>query len=191
MFELERFLGDNQHYLEIMYKALFALGYYGLVRISELCYETHEVKACNVHAASNKEKLLLMLYTSKTHGKGSRPQKIKITSNRTEENTNSYTYRHFCPFNLVKCYMEERGNYDTITEPFFIFRDRSPVKPAIARNMLKTLISRLGLEANLYGFHSLRIGRVGDLIKFSHYSVEELKRIGRWKSNAVYKYIKL
>ena len=34
--------------------------------------------------APNKDKLLLVLYSSKTHDKESRPQKITITSNNIE-----------------------------------------------------------------------------------------------------------
>ena len=51
-------------------------------------------------------------------------------------------------------------------------------------------LMNLGLGANLYGMHSFRVGRNSDLIKYQ-YSLEEVKRMGRWCSNTIYKYIKL
>ena len=64
---------DSQPYLCILYQAMFALGYYGLMRIGELTLSPHTVKAKNVHLAHNKDKLLIVLYSSKTHDSGSVP----------------------------------------------------------------------------------------------------------------------
>ena len=63
-----------------MYKALFLLGYYGLMRVGELTASPHVARAANVNVALNKNKILIILYTSKTHGLEARPQRIKITS---------------------------------------------------------------------------------------------------------------
>ena len=109
LFEVQRhFSSHNQVYLEILYKTLFALSYYGLMRIGEVTCSPHVLKAKNVHMATNKDKLLLLLYSSKTHNKGSRPQKIKITSNRNEK-SGHYVHRYFCPFTLMRQYMNLRG----------------------------------------------------------------------------------
>ena len=86
LFEIQRYFTQRkQPYLECLYKAMFALGYYGLLRISELAVSEHVLKAAHIHLAINKDKLLLVLYSSKMHGVGSRPQKIKIVSNRAEK----------------------------------------------------------------------------------------------------------
>ena len=187
LFEIQRiFTYGYQSYLESLYKAMFALGYYGLMRVGELTFSQHVVKARNVHIADNKDKLLIILYSSKTHGLESRPQKIKITSsNRDKVNT---VHRNFCPFKLIRDYLRIRGGYLTDEEPFFIYRDRTPVKPVAARELLKGIIKTLGLNSNLYDMHSLRIGRTTDLAKF--YSIDEVRRFGRWRSNVVYKYIR-
>ena len=192
LFEMQRFFKGQQLYLETMYSALFLLGYYGLMRIGELCYSEHALKASNVHIACNKDKILMILYTSKTHGYGNLPQKIKITANANSMIKNQKK-RHFCPFQAVRKYISIRGgggeNYDDENEQFFVLSDKSPVTQCMTRNLLKILIDRLGLNAKLYGVHSLRIGRSSELIKFG-YSVDELKRAGRWSSNAVYRYIR-
>ena len=149
----------------------------------------HTIKAENIHMASNKEKLLIILYSSKTHTKGNIPQKIKITSNRNES-TGSYIHRHFCPFTVIREFIEYRGtNIQSNNEKFFIFRDRTPVSADKARAVLKLILSNLGLDSSLYGMHSLRIGRCTDLMKF-HYPISEIRRLGRWRSNVVYKYLR-
>ena len=188
LFEIRRhFSLKNQWYLEILYQTLFALSYYGLMRVSEVAKSPHVLKAKNVHIASNKDKLLLVLYSSKTHDEASKPQKIKITSNR--QGNSNYSHRHFCPFVLMRQFLHLRGDYDAESEQFFIFRDKSSVLPSQCRNLLKLMISKLGLDDRLYGMHSFRIGRTTDLVKFK-YSIDEIKLMGRWRSNVVFKYIK-
>ena len=70
-----------------------------------------------------------------------------------------------------------------------MFKDGSPVTPDNARAVLKDILSKLGLEASMYGMHSFRVGRTSDLIK-CNCSIEEVKCIGRWKSHTVYRYIR-
>ena len=188
LFELDRLYGHTEPYLKMMYMALFCLGYYGLMRVGELCKSDHVALAQNVHMAKNKEKLLVILYSSKTHNKSSRPQKIKITSNRKEK-TGSYLHRNFCPFRIINQYIKARGNYNSPEEQFFVLGDKSPVTPVMARKLLRSLLNRLGLDSSLYDMHSLRIGRTSDLVRYG-YSVEQIKRMGRWRSSVVYKYIR-
>ena len=189
LFEVQRIFADrNQLYLEILYKTLFAISYYGMMRIGEVTKSQHVLKVCNVHIAMNKDKLLLVLYSSKTHDKGLRPQKIKITSNRREKSGN-YIHRHFCPFKLMRLYMDIRGGFENEQEQFFVFKDLSLVTAVYARKMLKDIMERLNLNNMLYGMHSFRIGRTTDLIKYN-YTIDEIKLMGRWKSNVAFKYIR-
>ena len=174
-----------------MYSALFALGYYGLFRIGELCMtdtDNHTIKAHDIHIGTNKDKILVVLHSSKMHGRESRLQKVKIMSNRTVM-SNKY-HRYFCPFTLVQRYRTIRGvEYDSVNEPLFIFSDGSPLKATAVRTVLKILLSALGLDASLYGVHSLRIGRASDLVKYG-YSLNFVKMAERWRSSAVYRYLR-
>ena len=123
LFELGRFY-DNQPYLTLMYRALFVLVYYGLLRIGELTTSEHVLKAKDIHVARNKQKILIVLHSSKTHTKGDKPQHIKIATVNSSE---SHKFvRHFCPFTWVRNYMITRGDFDSNEEQFFVFRDRSP-----------------------------------------------------------------
>ena len=185
LFEIERKLGTTQPYLETMYKTLFSLAYYGLMRVGELAWGDHSIKAKNIQIAANKNKIFILLYSSKTHDKESKPQEIKISSNECT----GLKLKFFCPFTLVRNFLQIRGDYALDGEQFFIMADKSPVAPVQVRNMLRMLITALNLNPQVYDCHSFRIGRSTDLLKFG-FDVETIKRLGRWKSNAVYKYMR-
>ena len=144
----------------------------------------------------NKDKILVLLYSSKTHNQGSYLQEIKISAeslNNSPAHGNprcaTRSGRNFCPFKLTRQYMELQGGFTSDDENFFLCSDGSPVVPMQARNTLRSLLNRVHLNSSLYCFHSFRSSRSSDLLKFG-YSVDQIKKIGRWKSNAVYRYLK-
>ena len=192
LFEVERVYGGEENpqpYLEILYKAVFSTAYYGLMRIGEIAMGNHTAKAKDVYIGQNKDKLLIMLYSSKTHDKESIPQKIKISA--LQPSADSGTVRFFCPFKLMRRYYNARGSYIYDEEPFFVFSDHSPIPPANLRKTLRFILQdRLNLDASLYDFHSFRSGRTTHMFKMG-YTIQQIQIAGRWKSNAVYKYLKL
>ena len=173
---------NKQPYLAKLYQCMTILAYYGLLRIGELASGYHPVKAKDIHTADDKFKILLVLFTSKTHGYDRPAQQVKIFADKGGDSA-------FCPFKVTNQFLEVRGGYLEDWEPLFVFRDRSPVKPCHFRRLLRKSLRRLGLDSKLYDTHSLRIGRASDLMKFG-YSVDQIKQLGRWKSNAVFKYIR-
>ena len=187
LFEVERLYSQTklQPYLEHLYKAMFSLAYYGMLRVGEITESPHDIRACNIHVGNNKDKILMVLYSSKTHGSESGPQKIKISVSDTVKARKGI----FCPFHLVARYMSMRGPYSEVEEKFFVYTDNRPVQAYQLRNVLRQLLDSLGLDSALYDVHSFRIGRTCDLEKFG-YSVDQIKSMGRWKSNAVYRYLK-
>ena len=132
--------------------------------------------------------MLFVLYSSKTHDKSSRPQKIFITANLSEK-SGDYAKWFFCPFAIMRQYLEVRGDFASDQDPLFIFKGNLPVKPIHVRQLLKSILVKLGLDSSLYRMHSFRIGRTTDLIKFG-YSIDEVKLMGHWKSNVIFKYIR-
>ena len=159
LFEVQRICRkDDQVFLEAMYKALFGLAYYGLMRIGEVTISDHVVKAKDVHAAENKDKLMIKLYSSKTHNKGMRAQTIKVTSNLSVK-TGNYVKRHFCPVMLIKKFLNMRGSYQVDNDQLFIFRDGSPVTPFHARDMLKRCLLNIGLKPSILWFPQLQSGK--------------------------------
>ena len=53
----------------LLYQTAFLIAYYGLLRVGEITDSQHVIKAKNVLVGKNKDKLLIVLYSSKTHSK--------------------------------------------------------------------------------------------------------------------------
>ena len=173
----------HQFYLSCLYKAIFTAGYYGMMRIGEITSGDHPVKAIDVHVALNKRKMLFILRTSKTHNLSDKPQLIKICGSVSQ-------FRGNCPFEIMNSYIKVRPKcVDVVNEPFFVFLDRSPVRPLHARDMLKLILKKLSLNSDLYSFHGLHTGRATNLHDWG-VSVETIKKLGCWKSNIIYTYLR-
>ena len=183
IFELQRLM-DSQPFLLIMYKTFFLLAYYGLFRVGELAKGTHSLKAANVHIAQNKDKLLFILYSSKTHNVSNRPQKIKIST------VPNCKQRFFCPFKSSREYLAIRGQYLCEDEQFFIHHDMSPVTPYQVQTVLHKILKSINFNPKHYNVHSFRAGHCCDLLK-SGVPIEEIHLMGRWRSNAIYCYIRM
>ena len=174
LFEVER-LFTSQPYLETLYKTIFLIAYYGLFRIGELTSGSHPVKAANVHIAQNKNKMLFILFSSKTHGRESRAQSIKITRCDKHRKTKAF----FCPFRASREYLALRGNYVNDNDPFFVHSDHSPIQPEQVRRVLKLTLEAVNLPPKCYSFHSIRIGASSDLIMNQKLTIDQLKIRGR------------
>ena len=185
------FLQNNQVYLAVLYKAIFATAYYGLFRIGELATGTHPIMAADVHIGDNKNKLLFILRTSKTHWRDQKPQTVKINSARIVTKKNKIEpMPKYCPFQLLRDYLSARQTYRRRDEPFFVFLDRTPVPSNLVRTVLKSTLQSAGFDQRLYNFQSFRIGRASDLVLRYKVKVDVLKKLGRWKSNIVYEYLR-
>ena len=136
LLELERMYPD-QIYLETLYKAMFIFSYYGLMRVGEITESEHVLKAGNVHSAVNKGKILIVLYSSKTHDVNMHPQKIKLTAVEHDKDSIYCNFHHFCPFELTNNYLRIRGNFDQSSDQFFIYSDGSPVLAKNVQLLLK------------------------------------------------------
>ena len=125
------FMGRGQCYLAQLYCCLFSTAYFELFRVGELTTGTHPVLVTNVHIARNKRKILFVLRTSKTHSKYSQPQSIKITSTNKckESDYKSANNQDYCPYQILRDYITMRPKYLLKQESFFIFADRTPIKP--------------------------------------------------------------
>ena len=189
-----------QPYLTLLYQTIFTTAYFGLFRIGEVTKSQHVVLAKDVHIGKNKNKLMFLLHSSKTHWFDSKPQVVKISSSEigtkredaVKNDRNKYENEHiktFCPFQMLKDFVTVRGQRKRDDEQFFIFKDGSPVLPGQARYILKSAILKLGLDARLYEFKSLRGGRATDLAAMK-IDLGLIKTLGRWRSNAVFKYLK-
>ena len=180
------FLSMGQVYLAQMYTCLFATAYFGLFRVGELTNSEHTIKACDVYMGTNKDKVLFILRSSKTKTTGDPPQLIKITKINHRK---SAVTKDYCPYKLMREYLACREESLDLNENFFVFRDHTPIKSSDFSTTLKMIIKLAKFDETHYSTKSLRSGRAMDLMALG-FSVETIKKLGQWTSNAVYAYLK-
>lgn len=181
----EHLQGKGQNYLAILYKAIFVMAYYGFLRIGEVAASKHALKNRDVKVAKNKETVLVILRSSKTHNAGDRPKDLKIPQVVDLREKDKHN-----PYFLIDTYKKNRPT-TTGQEQFFVHQDGSPVKQGQTRTMLKTILKLCGYDSEIYDFHSWRTGRCHDLLA-AGVELAIVKKWGRWKDdNTVMKYFRI
>ena len=138
---------------------MFVTAYFGLFRIGEISAGDHPVLARDVHIGENKDKLMFILRSSKTHNIGSKPQTVKLQA--LGDNKGKFSH-HVCPFWAVKQYLKVRPKYISGQEQFFVFGDRTPVSADKFRLILKKVLHTSGFDAELYSgqFQNWKVTRL-------------------------------
>ena len=92
-----------------------------------------------------------------------------------------------CPVRLMKSYLKLRDNKQGA---LFIFPDGYLITLSFFINLKKKTLKLAGLSDKFYKGHSFRIG--GATIEAANgYSDAQIKSMGRWKSGAFKKYIRM
>ena len=178
----------DQPYLKAMYRALFSTAYFGLLRVGEVTKSKHVILAKDVHLGINKQKMMFILHSSITHMKCDKPQIIKITSVPLSKKQQLILKQH-CPYHILHEYLLFHDSFRKQDEQFFIFRDRSGVSTANFRDTLHRCLTSANFDSENYSIHSFRAGRSCDLLR-KGVSVETIQKLGHWKSNAVFRYLR-
>ena len=184
---MSSYFNNGQPYVGLLFSTIFLTMFFGLLRITEIADGPHVVKARDVHIGENKRKMLLILHSSKMHGPGMHPQMIKISAKTIIEHNKDRKLA--CPFELLQQYASVRGKYKHDSDKFFVLSDGEPVPATHIQKCLKNAIKESGFDHRFYGSHGLRAGRSCDLYQLG-LSVETIKKLGRWKSNVVYRYLR-
>ena len=161
-------MGISQPYLSKLYKALISTAYYGLFRIGEITSGDRPIQVDDVFLTDNKNKIQIVLRSSKTHTTADHPQIVKITSHMSNpKDKHFFREAAFCPFLLLQDYMRIRKKRLPWSKrgPLFVFSDNTPVRPGNFSQVLKAAIKKCGLDNNNYSSHSLRSGRDSDRLK--------------------------
>ena len=99
LFEIgQTVIADSQPYLICLYHVIICISYYGLMWIGKVTDSDHIIKAKNVFIAHNKNRIRILLFSSKAHNKGSQPQEIKISASKVSGKNQKF----FCPFLLMR-----------------------------------------------------------------------------------------
>jgi hypothetical protein len=94
-----------------------------------------------------------------------------------------------CPFLALQTFMRVRG-HTSPAEPLFSFMDGTPVPRQFFTDHLRLSLSFCGLDTHKYQSHSFRIG-AATMAAASGSSDIQIQNMGRWKSSAFKKYIRI
>ena len=93
----------------------------------------------------------------------------------------------FCPVHLMLEYLSVRG---CKPGPLFILADGSAVVRTHFTNQLSIAFKYCGLDSSRYKGHSFRIGAASYAAE-AGMSDAQIRALGRWKSNAFQKYVRI
>lgn len=108
------------------------------------------------------------------------------TTLHIQQNT---TNPQLCPFAALHNFSKVR-NHESPLEPLFSFMDGSPVSRQFFTEQLRLALAFCGLDTIQYQSHSFRIG-AATFAAASGSSDIQIQNMGRWKSSAFKKYIRI
>lgn len=160
-------------YERALVKAMYSLMFHGFLRIGEATDSPHNLRFQDVHI--DQDSLSVTFHTFK-HSAG-KPCTVHISATRSES----------CPLILLSEYIHFRG-----TSPGFLFCfcDGRPVSAARFRHFLAASLTFAGLSHLKITPHSFRIG-AATMAAIRYVPQSSIQSMGRWKSNAFTKYIRI
>ena len=169
-------------YEAFLFRAAYLLAYFGLMRVSEIVYTSpsqasRPLLLTDLLITENPQTLVISIRLSKTNQTGP-PTSLRIPADRDPS---------LCCFVAVKQYLHLRPP----GAPYLlVHQNGSPLTRSQFNGVLTKSIRNLGLPIHTYTSHSFRIGRASDLASRGM-STELIQKLGRWKSRAVERYIRL
>ena len=169
-------------YQVALFRAMFLLSFHAFLRVGEIT--TNAVSKHNILHDSQ----VRIVYTSGTisgvqitfkYFKHSKHNKFTLFVSKQNST--------FCPVQALSHYLQIRPKK---SGPLFIFNDQKPVSSSYFNSVLKAIITLIEGSHQGYSSHSFRIGAATHCCK-NGYSKDVISTMGRWRSNAVNKYIRV
>lgn len=169
-------------YVSTMFKAMCAMAFYAFLRIGEITVTTQSRAVLQFnqltkmfHCNGTIESIQVHFTSFKHHYTG---HPISVILSRQPV---------ICPVDTLMSYLEFRGSFPG---PIFRHPDGSPVTRSEFSEWLARAIKACGLDPERYKGHSFRIGAASHAAECG-YSETQIRLLGRWKSDAFKKYIRL
>ena len=160
------------HLQQCLFQAMFLMAFYFGLRIGEITDSIHNLQRANVTIEGSK---LFIHFSSFKHSPTEpSPHFFKAAPNKP-----------FCLVEHMKAYLSIRGDSKG---PLFLLLGK-PVARAFFFQTMRQVLDRLGISTKDYNTHSFRIGAA------SHWANEglsliQIKSLGRWRSDAAFKYVR-
>lgn len=167
------------HYEVILFRACFSLAYFGLFRVGELVHTDqrqagYALKLDDIKFGQNIVKVRV------------RVSKTNHTSQPVFLHIGAISDKNICPVQALHNYMCMRSSRPG---NLFCHVDGSPLTRYQFGAVLSKSISHIGLPLGHYKSHSFRIGRATTLA-MSGVPSDQIKLMGRWRSNAYSNYVR-
>ena len=174
----------DSDYNVALFKAMFSLAFFAFLRIGEITTDSspkHNITlqldqlAFSVDS-SNVDIALKLTFRDYKHSYN----QPRFTLNIEKQNV-------FCPVTLIRQYLNLRG-YNP--GPIFISLSRQPISRDFFCQLLNRTLTYCNLDPSRYKGHSFRIGAATHAAE-QGLADAQIRSLGRWKSNAFLKYIRV
>lgn len=167
-------------YVQSLLKAMYLVAFHAFLRIGEITTRSQHNKPNvlqYVDVVIRRNVCVLILRGTKTSD-ANKPVLIKI-----EESKNI----HYCPVRALSAFFSLRGKH---LGPFFTFENQCPITRSAFSFFLSKSVAWAGMNPMRYKTHSFRIG-AATTAAMRGFNDVTIQRLGRWKSNAFKKYIRI
>ncbi len=161
---------------QILFKAMFLIAFHACCRVGELTKSGQAQHWLKLHDISFANQSVTVTSTSYKHCKPGYVPKITVHA----------TGNQYCPVMALKAFLSIRG---TQPGPLFCMSDNLPITRHMFCKVLNQCVSFLGLNSAQLTSHSFRIGRA-TLGLEQGLTIEQIRLMGRWHSDAFRKYLK-
>lgn len=174
----------QSHFYQFLLKAMMSLAFYCFLRVGEMALKSGSEKGKVLQVQD-----VVVNYESKratgmtvkiTHYKHSDMQTKSIFIKTNQQNP-------LCPVNAITKYLTLSNHK---AGPLFQFTCGTPVSYAFFSSSLKSLLTFIGLNTQIYKGHSFRIGAATSAAA-EGIPQTVIQHMGRWKSNAFKNYIRM
>ena len=167
------------------FRAMRTTAFFAFLRIGEMTY----------NSAKDASNLILQVqHVSKLVDSSNYVVALKITFGNFKHSYNQRPFTIFlhrqnscCPVQFLLEYLARRGNRPG---PLFLNPDNNPVSRKFFADLLSLSLKACGLDSTRYKGHSFRIGAASFAAERGM-SDAQIRALGRWKSNAFLKYIRI
>ena len=174
----------KERYDRHMYKAMYLIMFYGLLRVGEI----------TTSRAADRAKVV-SVDDIKIFKRGKKVSSVSLSMRDFKHNlpTNTVTlkihatHKKFCPITHLLKYIAERG---ANAGPLFIRSNGKPVSKGEFTRIFRKSATKVGLDEAKYKPHSFRIGGATRYAELG-YEDSLIQRMGRWKSLAFRRYIRM
>ena len=170
----------SSHYKVLMFKALFALMFHAFLRAGEVTIRSKvlQLQDCSFTMRGQEVKDMIITISQFKSNTDQKPFRISIAP--------SFKSTH-CPVTAMRDYLRVRKASEG---PLFCLSPNTAVSRQLLSETLSTCLQSIGVNASRYKAHSFRLGSATTCAKLG-FSDSVIQRLGRWKSDAFKRYIRV